>query len=242
MGVCPPTSATLLQNLASDSQHARWGEFVARYRPMMAAFMQSHFPTLDADEAIQQTLIALIRIFPVYHYVPDEKGSFHNYLTGILRHKALNLRAAENRAVEQRRALSRAASIGAPSPCASSGAALSRAALSGASPDVSLSRAALAKEPYPPPAAPPRAAEEEAWRAAVFEIALQQYLADDTVQPRTKQIFTRLALNGEKPEAVAAAFGLTRNAVDQIRSRAMTRLRALVKALEQVDDARFDHN
>lgn len=237
MGVCPPTSATLLQNLASDSQHARWGEFVARYRPMMAAFMQSHFPTLDADEAIQQTLIALIRIFPVYHYVPDERGSFHNYLTGILRHKALKLRAAENRMLEQRRALSRAALSG-----ASSGASLSRATSSGVSPDVSLSRAALAKEPYPPSAAPPRAAEEEAWRAAVFEIALQQYLADDTVQPRTKQVFARLSLNGEKPEAVAAAFGLTRNAVDQIRSRAMTRLRALVKALEQVDDARFEHN
>lgn len=59
MGGCPQTSATLLQNLASDSQHARWGEFVARYRPMMAAFMRSSFPTLDADEAIQQTLIAL---------------------------------------------------------------------------------------------------------------------------------------------------------------------------------------
>lgn len=227
MGGCPQTSATLLQNLASDSQHARWGEFVARYRPMMAAFMRSSFPTLDADEAIQQTLIALIRIFPVYRYVPDEKGSFHNYLTGVLRHKALKLRAAENRAAERRRALSRAASF-----YASSGAA--------------LSCAALAKEPSPlaatSAAASSRAAEEEKWRAAVFEIALQQYLADDAVQPRTKQIFTRLALNGEKPEAVAAAFGLTRNAVDQIRSRAMTRLRALVKALEQVDEAAFEHN
>lgn len=227
MGGCPQTSATLLQNLASDSQHARWGEFVARYRPMMAAFMRSSFPTLDADEAIQQTLIALIRIFPVYRYVPDEKGSFHNYLTGVLRHKALKLRAAENRAAERRRALSRAASF-----YASSGAA--------------LSCAALAKEPSPlaatSAAASSRAAEEEKWRAAVFEIALQQYLADDAVQPRTKQIFTRLALNGEKPEAVAAAFGLTRNAVDQIRSRAMTRLRALVKALEQMDEATFEHN
>ena len=170
-------------------------------------------------------LIALIRIFPVYRYVPDEKGSFHNYLTGVLRHKALKLRAAENRAAERRRALSRAASF-----YASSGAA--------------LSCAALAKEPSPLAAAEAasRAAEEEKWRAAVFEIALQQYLADDAVQPRTKQIFTRLALNGEKPEAVAAAFGLTRNAVDQIRSRAMTRLRALVKALEQVDEAAFEHN
>ena len=28
----PTTSTTLLRDLAQDSQHARWGEFVARYR------------------------------------------------------------------------------------------------------------------------------------------------------------------------------------------------------------------
>ena len=74
----PETSTTLLRDLASDTQHARWGEFVNRYRPMMDAYMREHFPTLEADEIIQRTLISLIRIFPVYHYRPDGKGSFHN--------------------------------------------------------------------------------------------------------------------------------------------------------------------
>ena len=35
MKIVPTTSTTLLRDLAKDSQHARWGEFVARYRPMM---------------------------------------------------------------------------------------------------------------------------------------------------------------------------------------------------------------
>ena len=70
----PETSTTLLRDLASDTQHARWGEFVSRYRPMMDVYMREHFPTLEADEIIQWTLISLIRIFPVYHYCPDEKG------------------------------------------------------------------------------------------------------------------------------------------------------------------------
>ena len=74
----PETSTTLLRDLASDTQHARWGEFVNRYRPMMDVYMREHFPTLEADEIIQRTLISLIRIFPVYHYCPDEKGLFHN--------------------------------------------------------------------------------------------------------------------------------------------------------------------
>ena len=34
---------------------------------------------------------------PDYRYVPDEKGHFHNYLTGILHHKALNALKRQNR-------------------------------------------------------------------------------------------------------------------------------------------------
>ena len=93
----PETSTTLLRNLARDSRHARWGEFVARYRPMMEAYMREHFPAVDADEAIQQTFVTLIKMLPVYHYSPEETGHFRNYLTGILRHKSLRLiKQAEN--------------------------------------------------------------------------------------------------------------------------------------------------
>lgn len=201
MANVPLTSTTLLRDLACDTQHARWGEFVARYKPMMESFMFENFPSLEAEDVIQETLVALIRIFPVYHYVPDEKGSFHNYLTGILRHKALKMIARESL----------------------------RATL----------REAYAKEPVKQETA--EEAAYKSWRDSVFEIALQQYMADETVNERTKQIFSRIAINGEKPEDVARAFGIERNAVDQIKSRSMTRLRELVKALEQVDDVRLGH-
>jgi DNA-directed RNA polymerase specialized sigma24 family protein len=55
----PTTSTTLLRDVANDSQHARWGEFVARYRPAMEAFMRVRFPSLDADDVIQETLVAV---------------------------------------------------------------------------------------------------------------------------------------------------------------------------------------
>ena len=48
MANVPETSTTLLRDLACDSQHARWAEFVARYRPMMDAYMREHFLTLAA--------------------------------------------------------------------------------------------------------------------------------------------------------------------------------------------------
>ena len=82
----PDTSTTLLRDVA-DSQHARWAEFLARYRPMMEAYMRAEFRELDADEIIQETLIALVEVLPNYTYDPDEKGHFHNYLTGILRRR-----------------------------------------------------------------------------------------------------------------------------------------------------------
>ncbi len=199
MSNIPETSTTLLKDLARDSQHARWGEFVARYRPMMESFMSANFPTVDAADAIQETLIALIETFPVYHYVPEEKGSFHNYLTGILRHKALKMLAKESHRSALHEAYAKDAAVG--------------GAASGA--------------------------DDGQWRDALFEIALQQFMADDTVADRTKRIFARVAIDGEKPDVVAKSFGVERNAVDQIKSRSMTRLRELVAALEKVDDARL---
>ena len=83
---------------------------------------------------------------------------------------------------------------------------------------------------------PPNAADDlESCREAIFEIAMRQFLADGSVADRTKRIFERTAVNGESPDAVAASFKMTRHAVDQAKSRAMARLREIVKRLEDVD-------
>ena len=84
----PETSTTLLKDIA-NGENARWAEFVARYRPMMRSYMKSQFPTVDADDVVQETLIALSNVISNYRYAPDETGRFRNYLTGILRRKAL---------------------------------------------------------------------------------------------------------------------------------------------------------
>ena len=192
----PETSTTLLREISSDSDNVRWPEFVARYRPMMTAYLKTHFPTVDADDMVQETLIALVETFPVYHYSPDEKGSFHNYLTGILRNKALRQLERDNRRQAGMRELASERQI----------------------------------EANATPQLP-----ENTFRQDIFEIALRQLLADDTVQMRTREVFRRVAVNGEKPEDVATDFGITRNAVDQMKSRMMTRLREFVSALEKVE-------
>ena len=84
----PDTSTTLLRDVA-DSSHARWSVFYSRYHPMMRSYLQARFPSLDADDIIQETFVALAKILPDYKYAPEKNGAFHNFLTGVLRNKAL---------------------------------------------------------------------------------------------------------------------------------------------------------
>ena len=99
----PDTSTTILRDVA-DSQHARWAVFYSRYRPMMQSYLRARFPSVDADDVIQETFIALAKLLPDYTYNPKKKGSFHNFLTGVLRNKALCALDSRNRkmAIEDR--------------------------------------------------------------------------------------------------------------------------------------------
>jgi len=162
--------------------------------------MRERFPSLDADDVIQETLIALIEAFPVYHYSPNEKGHFHNYLTGILRNRALRQSVCDNRRQANMRKLA--------------------------------SEKKIEADANPP-------SDRYASQRDIFEIALRQLLADDSVHARTREVFRRVAVNGDRPEDVASDFGITRNAVDQMKNRMMTRLKEFVSALEKVE-ARFN--
>ena len=191
----PETSTTLLRDLAASTENVRWAEFVTRYRPMMEAYMRERFPSVEADDVIQETFLGVIKALPNYKYDPDEKGPFHNYLTGILRNKALCAVDAKCRAlqIEERMKLA----VGGESP--------------------SLHEQSYAE-----------------WRESLFQIALRQLMADETIQERTKQVFVRTAIKGESPEAVAESLGIPRNTVDKMKSRTMDALRELVERLKGV--------
>ncbi len=85
----PSTSTTLLRQIGGDARHARWAEFVARYSSACRQYLRRHFPSLEADDILQETFAALAKALPDYRYDPQEKGHFRNYLGGILRNKAL---------------------------------------------------------------------------------------------------------------------------------------------------------
>lgn len=160
-----------------------------RYRAMMTSFLSARYPSLEADDLIQETLITLMRILPDYRYEPEERGHFHNYLIGILRNKARSeiVRRARqnNREIVFARDLSDSGGT-----------------------------------------------DSDGLRIAAYEVALRQLLSDPSIHERTKQIFIRTAIDGESPESVADAFGVNRNAVDQMKSRMTGKLRGIISALE----------
>lgn len=55
---------------------------MARYEPLMRAFLASRFPTVPADDIMQETLIALVDAMPTYRYSPRVeyicKGNAYN--------------------------------------------------------------------------------------------------------------------------------------------------------------------
>ena len=72
------------------------------------------------------------------------------------------------------------------------------------------------------------------WQKAVFEIALQQLMANPSINDRTKQIFIRTTIREESPNAIAAALGVSRNVVDQQKRRTLAKFKELVAALKGV--------
>lgn len=85
----PQTSRRLIAALGTDLGSSRWNEFIAAYAPGLRDYALRHFPRLDADDLLQETLLAFIRRLPNYVYDPEAKGAFHAYLVGILRICAL---------------------------------------------------------------------------------------------------------------------------------------------------------
>ena len=195
MADAPATSITLLKGLASGADSVRWTEFYRAYEASMRSFLQSRFPNVDADDVIQETMLALTRCMPDYHYTPDDGGHFRSYLMGILKHKA-------NDAI--RRALRESERI----------ARFSRRTQDDA---------------------PTQSDVDEKWRHAAMNAALEQILSDESINTRTREIFRHVAVLHEPPGDVAAAFGVTRNNVDQIKMRLVERLAKLVAAMTSGD-------
>ena len=187
----PVTSISLLKVLGEDSQSPRWREFLRMYASTIDGFLFKHFPTVDAEDVVQETLRALVEKLPLYEYDPDTKGHFRNYLIGIVRFKAIEQLKRRKREADLRAELEANAQF----------------------------EWECEKQSY--------SVDLRDWQREAYEAALAQFMADKNISTRDKEIFRRVALQGESPEAVAAIFDIKRNNVDQIKARLVAKLKEL---------------
>jgi RNA polymerase sigma factor (sigma-70 family) len=187
----PVTSISLLKVLGEDSQSPRWTEFAQKYASTIDGFLFRYFPSVDAEEVVNETLLALVRKLPLYEYDPDAKGHFRNYLIGIVRFKAIDQLKRRRRDAAQKEELETNA----------------------------LLTWEYERKSY--------SVDLRDWRREAYEAALSQFMADTKISKRDKEIFRRVALRGESPEAVAEIFDIKRNNVDQIKARMVAKLKAL---------------
>ena len=187
----PVTSISLLKVLGEDSQSPRWREFLRMYASTIDGFLFKHFPTVDAEDVVQETLRALVEKLPLYEYEPDTKGHFRNYLIGIVRFKAIEQLKRRRREADLRVELEANAQF----------------------------EWECEKQSY--------SVDLRDWQREAYEAALAQFMADKSISTRDKEIFRRVALQGESPEDVAAIFDIKRNNVDQIKARMVAKLKEL---------------
>lgn len=189
----PPTSVSLLKAISDSTASARWTDFYQRYEPAMRGFLRERFPSVEADDVIQETLLSLMKAMPDYHYTPDRNGHFRNWLMGIVKHKALD-------------AVRRATTF-------------------------SSLKENMAKLDGMNAAAPTVPADDDSWKQAAMEAAIEQVMSDASITARTREVFRHVTLMHEQPEDVARQFGISRNNVDQIKKRMIDKLSALVAAM-----------
>lgn len=196
----PVTSISLLKVLGEDAKSPRWTEFAQKYAATIDGFLYRYFPSVDAEEVANETLLALVKKLPLYEYDPDVKGHFRNYLIGIVRFKAIEQIKRRKREADKEKELETNA----------------------------LLTWEYERKTY--------SVDLRDWQHEAYEAALAQFMADTKISKRDKEIFRRVALRGESPESVAELVGITRNNVDQIKSRMVAKLKALALKYASVND------
>lgn len=86
----PDTSTGLLRDLEKGADATRWPDFEARYDPVVRQFLAIIARThplvnpADCDDLVQETMLALWRLFPRRAY-QRSRGRFREFLFGVVR-------------------------------------------------------------------------------------------------------------------------------------------------------------
>ena len=199
MSTFPVTSVTLIakiKNLAPGEDSAAWVRFWDTYQGAIRAFAALKGGEQNADDIVMTVLGKLVEVLRSGQYAP-EKGSFHSYLaTMIVNEVHMAHRKDVVRQVDKR--------IPIDSPVGGEEGKTVADTLAGES-------------------ASPESLDDD-WRKAVLVSAREHVLMHTALSDRDRQVYRAYALEGEDIAEVSRRFGLTRNAVSQIKTRIEKRI------------------
>ena len=199
MSSFPVTSVTLIakiKNLAPGEDSAAWVRFWDTYQGAIRAFAALKGGEQNADDIVMTVLGKLVEVLRSGQYAP-EKGSFHSYLaTMIVNEVHMAHRKDVVRQVDKR--------IPIDSPVGGEEGKTVADTLAGES-------------------ASPESLDDD-WRKAVLASAREHVLMHTALSDRDRQVYRAYALEGEDIAEVSRRFGLTRNAVSQIKTRIEKRI------------------
>ena len=199
MSAFPVTSVTLIakiKNLAPGEDSAAWVRFWDTYQGAIRQFAALKGGEQNADDIVMTVLGKLVDVLRTGQYAP-EKGSFHSYLaTMIVNEVHMAYRKDVVRQVDKR--------IPIDSPVGDEDGKTVADTLAGQSES-------------------PEALDED-WRKAVLASAREHVLMHTALSDRDRQVYRAYAMEGEDIVAVSKRFGLSRNAVSQIKTRIEKRI------------------
>ena len=199
MSAFPVTSVTLIakiKNLAPGEDSAAWVRFWDTYQGAIRQFAALKGGEQNADDIVMTVLGKLVDVLRTGQYTP-EKGSFHSYLaTMIVNEVHIAYRKDVVRQVDKRIPID--APVG--------------------DEDGKTVADTLAGQNESPEAL------DEDWRKAVLASAREHVLMHTALSDRDRSVYRAYALEGEDIAAVSKRFGLSRNAVSQIKTRIEKRI------------------
>lgn len=194
MSSFPVTSVTLIakiKDLAPGEDSAAWVRFWDTYQGAIRQFAALKGGEENADDIVMQVLGKLVDVLRNGQYTPD-KGKFHSYLASMVVNEVhMAHRKDIVRKVDQRIALD------APINGTDGKSVVDTVAAADVSPEQL----------------------DADWRKAVLQSAVNHVLMHTALSDRDRQVYRDYAIEGMDIGEVSKKFGISRNAVSQIKTR-----------------------
>lgn len=202
-GYFPATRMSLLSDCRSY-KNRRWNELYQRYEPSMMRFLKNNFGWLDFEErqtVVNNAFMVLAKELPTFNYPANQQGLFRRFLVAVLRNTAKDYGKKKQKKRQVEIQYS------------DNDEMLERLR------DEDASFLHLAAD------------EREMERQDVIDLTIQGLLADTTFKAQTREVFRRIAVDGDSPQSIADDMGLARSAVDNMKARMMKKFKRCANAM-----------